>query len=145
MATINVIKKTPNLDKLRIRLQNPQVGLKEAAQYVASTARKNWAQSKGLDGKPFKALTEAYKERKSSGAINGQVNTSSSPDMLLTGKMIANFGIEPVSKNVYKVGWGNNKEQRKANGNQNKRPGMLAVTKKVASQATKTFNEWLKK
>ena len=144
MAT-TVIKKTPNLDKLQRRLKNPQVGLKEASTSVLAKAVKNWKSGKGLDGVTMKPLSDDYRKLKQSNKLKGQVNTSGLPDMLLTGKMIANFGIEQVSKYVYKVGWTNSNQQQKANGNQNKRPNMLNVTKKVAEMATKVFNKWLKK
>ena len=64
--------------------------------------------------------------------------------MFLTGKMKSKLGVSEETKQRYVVGWGDAREQKKANGNHNRRPNMMAVTKKLAQKATKIFNEWLK-
>jgi hypothetical protein len=145
MAKKTVIKKTPNLDRLEKKLKNPEIGLKEGALYVASTARTRWKRGNGLDNIPMKPLSAKYAEQKKAGVFKNQVNTSGKPDLLLTGKMQNKFGIEKQSKTSYKVGWGDAKEQTKADKNHDKRPNMLKVTDKLARKVTKIFNEWMKK
>jgi hypothetical protein len=147
MAT--VIKNTPNLDKLKKRLKNPEIGLKEASLYVASTTITRWNKGKGLDNIDMLPLTDepegkGYKTKKTKGEFKNQVSRSGKPNMKLTGNMQNKLGVEKLTKTTYKVGWGDAKEQKKANGNQNKRTNMMKVNKLVANKATKIFNEWLK-
>ncbi len=100
--------------------------------------KKLWAETKGADGRKMKALvSDKYKAYKQKEVGNQLAN------LKLSGDLQDSLTTEGVGKNRVSILFGSVSQRDKAEGNANKRPGMMRLSKNKS--LNRTYRRWLLK